>query len=107
MRIGFLALATLFVSNLSAQAAPVPYDAAAQNLKSMLVAAFRVDASQMRDTDSLSRDWLMDLSVREVVEHYQHRFNGPEAKRVMQLMKLSCNNDSIRCIAQGIAGASK
>jgi hypothetical protein len=106
MRLSLFALA-LLAQTVSAAAAPIPYATAVQNLKTLLVEQYRIDPAQLRETDSLRRDWLMDISFPELLEQYSHRFQGPEPKRVLRLMKVTCNNDSLRCVAQSIAAASK
>lgn len=106
MRLTALALAAFFTS-LNASAAPIPYATAAQNVRNLLTQQFRIDPTEIRDTDSLRRDWLMDISIPELLALYEHRFQGPAPKRVMRAMKANCNNDSIRCVATGIAAASK
>jgi hypothetical protein len=110
MRLTFIATASLlgsFLAATGAVAAPVPYATAAQNVRTLLVEQFRVDPTQLRDTDSLKRDWLMDISFPELLGAYERRFQGPPASQVLRVMKATCNNDSIRCVATSIVAASK
>ncbi|RZA06323.1 MAG: hypothetical protein EOP11_10650 [Proteobacteria bacterium] len=108
MRLKLIATAAaLALSSAHAVAAPIPYDTAVRNVKFLLVEQFRIDPAQIRDTDSLKRDWLMDISFRQLLTDYERRFHGPEATKVLRIMKATCNNDSIRCLAQSISGASK
>jgi hypothetical protein len=108
MRLKLIAtFAALALNSISAVAAPVPYDTAVRNVKLLLVEQFRIDPAQIRDTDSLKRDWLMDISFRQLLADYERRFQGPETGKVLRIMKATCNNDSIRCLAQSISGAAK